>query len=95
MRKQEGIINRLMLSSELTNEPIPGVPLIEIAGDRRVLIENHRGVSLYGCNEIKVCVKQGCISIKGQRLNLAKMSKQQLVIIGNIEGVAIFYGGKK
>ena len=31
-------------AADLSDEHLPGVPIIEIAGDRRVLIEHHCGV---------------------------------------------------
>ena len=64
--------------------PIPGVPLLEVCNSRRILIENHQGVVAYESNEIIVKVRSGNISILGDRLQLNKMSKYQLVITGII-----------
>ena len=37
----------------------PDTPLVEICDNKRVLIENHRGVICYGVKEIIVKVKKG------------------------------------
>jgi sporulation protein YqfC len=67
----------------------PALPLVEIVGSRRVLIENHRGVAAYGSNEIIVRGNTGYIRILGEKLILARMTNQQLVICGRIHGVEL------
>lgn len=66
-----------------------GVPLIEICGRMRVLVENHQGVIGYGCDEILVKVRDGCICIRGEKLTMNVMSKIKLVITGDIKGVEL------
>lgn len=73
---------------------LPGVPVVELAGDRRVLIENHKGVVEYGKERICVKVQYGLLCICGIDMELAKMSKEQLVIAGKIESVSIQRKGK-
>ena len=65
----------------------PGLPLIEIIGNKRVLIERHRGVLVYDANKIYIQVSGGKICICGSDLMLAKMSKEQLVVVGQIHSV--------
>ncbi len=62
-------------------------PLVELVGDRRVLIEHHQGVVAYGPREIWVQVRFGRLRIWGEQLCLHKMSAEQLVICGRIGGV--------
>ena len=89
MAREFPFMERLTKAADLQEEPIPGLPLIELAGDRRVLIENHCGVTEYGRDRIRVKVKFGQICISGQGLELAKMTKGQLVISGKINGVEL------
>lgn len=77
------------LTAEMLDEPSPTLPLVEIAGYTRVLIENHRGVTEYGCSCIRVKVKFGSICVEGSGLVLSQMTKGQLVISGNVEGVRL------
>ena len=92
MKKQTGWIERLARQADLQGEAFPGQPLVEIYCDRRLLIENHRGVVGYSDIEICVRVKFGLLRICGTCLELAQMSRQQLVITGKIEGVHIMRG---
>lgn len=74
---------------DMGGQPLPGVPLVELAGDRRVLIENHRGVLEYSDRRIGVRVGFGCVLIQGQELCLGKMTRQSLVIHGQIHSVSL------
>ena len=64
-------------------------PIIEIVGDRRVLIENHQGVTAYGKEKIMVGVKFGSVCICGCNLEMMHMTKEQLVICGRIDSVSL------
>lgn len=81
--------NHWLQKLDLGEEPIPGLPIIEIAGCQRLLIEHHCGVRVYGCRNICVNVKYGCVSIEGSDLQLAKMTAQMLVISGCIDCVKL------
>jgi len=69
---------------------VTNVPIVELAGQNRVLIENHQGVLAYSTKEIQIKVCYGCISIRGEALQLLEMSRIQLVICGRIDSVQIF-----
>lgn len=85
----KNFMDRITDAADLKEEPIPGLPLIEIAGDRRVLIEHHCGVTEYGCHRISVRVRRGLICVTGQGLELTRMSKELLIITGRIEAVQL------
>ena len=70
------------------------VPLIEIYGDNRLLIEHHMGISCYTDKEILIKVRKGYIVICGDKLDLRKMSKDKLVVAGRICTVKL-HGIKK
>ena len=93
MAKQQGRAQRF-IQRVFTDEPLPGCSLIEVVDDRRVLIENHKGIVAYGCNEICVKVHNGTVKIEGSHLELMCMSKERIVIIGQIEGVRVCKGVK-
>ena len=80
---------QLSRQADLPDEVFPGQPLIEIVGDRRVLIEHHRGVREYGPDKICVNVSYGFIQVLGQNLHLRCMTRSQLVICGRICGIAL------
>lgn len=80
---------RLAEEMDLPGEPVPGQPLVELAGDRRVLIECYCGVSQYSCEEICIKVSYGCIQVRGSCLELARMTGEQLVVTGRIDSITI------
>ena len=92
MKKSSSLWERMALAADLPDEPIPGLPLVEIAGNGRVLIENHKGVNEYGRNMIRIKVKYGSVCVCGQNLELARMNKGQLIISGIIESVHLCRG---
>ena len=89
MGERRSVWQRITNAADLQSEPEPKLPLVELAGYKRLLIENHRGVSQYGCNEICVNVDYGSIYISGEKLELACMSKEQLVVTGTVESVRL------
>lgn len=95
MEKRKSIFEKLTFLTDLPDEPIPKLPLIEIAGERRVLIENHLGVVAYETDEVHVKVTYGTVSVFGSNLELARMIRGQLVITGKIRNVQLNGGGTK
>lgn len=83
-------MTRLAEDLDLPGEAAPGQPLIELAGDSRLLMEHHRGVTQYSCEEICVKVSYGHVQIRGCGLELSRMTARQLVISGRIDSVALF-----
>ena len=94
MRRKKNILEKVVMAVDLPGEPLPGKPLVEIAGERRVLVENHHGVILYGETEIWLRVCYGCIKIMGCNLRLMQMTKYQVIITGRIDSVALCRGAK-
>ena len=80
---------RIPFSFDLPSEPLPGQPIVELAGCGRVLIENHFGVTEYSCQSVCVKVKYGYIHICGDNLKIVRMSKQRLVICGSVESISL------
>lgn len=89
MDKEQTVWHKLIRETDIHSQPLPGVPIVEIAGDKRVLIENHFGVQEYSSQRIGVKVKYGVVLICGRNLELRRMSREQLVIRGCIENVTL------
>lgn len=80
-------MQRLTDQMDLSGEPLPGVPVVELAGDRRVLIERHGGVTQYSREKICVKVRYGLVQVCGCGMELTRMTREQLVISGRIDSV--------
>ena len=89
MGRGRNFLERLAEESDLVMEPLPGQPIVELAGDGRVLIENHQGVKAYGREKILVRVKYGYVCVCGCGLELHRMTREQLVIRGKIDGISL------
>ena len=89
MTKGKDFLRRLTREGALQDQPLPGLPIVELAGNRRVLIENHRGVREYSRERIGVKVKSGLVVVCGQGLELSRMTRELLVIRGTIEGIRL------
>lgn len=83
MNRKEGWIQRL------TENSLPGIPILELAGDRRVLIECHCGVTKYEPTQVGVRVKYGTLVINGSCLCLSHMSKERLVVSGRVDSIEL------
>lgn len=71
-------------------DPITKIPLVELTGQNRVLIENHLGVLAYSLEEIKIKVSYGSLLITGINLRLMQLCREQLVITGQIDTLQLF-----
>lgn len=89
MQQRRSFWEAMTDAADLRGEPRPSLPLVEMVGECRVLIENHMGVSAYGQEEIRVKVKFGQIIICGSCMTLSRMTKEQLLITGNIDSVRL------
>ena len=78
---------------DLDSEAMPGELLIELYGNKRVLIENHCGVLEYLTDRICVKVKNDQVCVTGQGLWLSLISKERLVICGRIDSVHLVERG--
>lgn len=89
MAKDSGFWERMAAGMDLPGESIPGQSVVEILGERRVLIEGHRGVREYSGDKIGVNMPFGSVSISGCDLELTHMTVDQLVICGIIWDITL------
>ena len=87
--KKYSLMHKLADRMELPAENIPLQTLVEVCGYRRVLIENHRGVIGYSRDTIRIRVNYGEIEVSGSCLELNHMSREVMVITGNILCVSL------
>lgn len=90
--KRNTVLRRITEKAGLPAESISGVPLLELNGDDRILVENHICVMGYSEREILIRVSFGCIKIQGAGMVLACLKREQLVIHGKVESVSIIRG---
>ena len=89
MTRGERFWDRLGEVSDMEEETLPFQSIVEIAGYRRVLIEHHFGVKAYSREKIIVKMRYGFLHICGKCLEVGRMSREQLMIRGEIDSVVL------
>lgn len=88
MKRKQSLFTYLSGTS-LDPDSVPLYPIVELAGDCRVLIENHFGIIAYSEECVCIKVKYGQLQICGCDLKLQHMSKVKLLITGKINSIHI------
>ena len=84
--------NLVVKASEWLNLPAEataGLARVDIVGNRRVSVENHRGVGAFGPEYMELLTRDGAIRVRGQALKLVVMNQQELVVSGQIRSVEL------
>lgn len=89
MGKGKHFFESMITLASLSMDTGPGQPIVEIAGDRRVLIEYHQGVIAYSRERILVSVGYGTLCVFGCSLEMRHMTKEKLIICGKIDSVQL------
>ena len=79
-------------SEELPGESLPWQTVTELVDDRRLLIENHRGITAYSSEKILIKLHCGQLCVIGCDLCIACMTKQRLIIKGTISSISVLRG---
>ena len=74
---------------DLPADVLPGVPRLTMSGGSEVLVENHGGLRSYTSDLIEVRGRNMLIQIRGEDLELAAMTKTDIIIRGIIVAVEL------
>lgn len=85
-------LKKLVEQADFMDESVTLEPILELCGNRRILIEQHCGVLEYSAERITVKIKNGTFTVIGEGLDLCKMCSAQLLIRGRIESVQVRKG---
>ena len=77
---------------DMPTETVNDRSIIELIDDHRLLVENHLGVISYETNLIDIKTKFGQLSVDGRDLTMACLSKDKIVITGQITEISLFRG---
>ena len=83
MKKQE-LKTKLIETLELPRDLFEGLPIIELTGNRKLYISNHRGILQYKQDEICIMSQALRIDVKGLDMILESYTREELVIRGYI-----------
>ena len=85
-----GVTDVIDLAAERLEIPafgLHGLPRLTLTGSRQLLIEQHRGLTLYSADEIVIALQRGRVRLTGQNLRLVAMDKEAMLIAGEIKSV--------
>ena len=88
MERKQTILERAVGALDLPAD-LAGLPLIQLLGDRQVLVEGHKGILSYGREEIHISGGKLVIRILGSGLELQGMNADELRISGCIRAVEL------
>lgn len=74
---------------DLPADLVPGVPRLTMSGGSEVLVENHGGLRSYTRDLIEVRGRNMILQIRGEDLELAAMTKTDIIIRGIIVAVEL------
>ncbi len=92
MGGKRSVLRQLLDDAGLEDEALPMQSVVELLGDGRVLIENHKGVIEYGSDAIAARVAFGAVRVVGVNLRLRLMTAQKIVIVGRIDAIELTRG---
>ena len=92
MRFREKVLGKIPELLDLPDQALPGVPIIEVFGDRRVLVEGRCTVTRYDSTCILLRNACGRVCVSGCELNMAELSYDRLIITGTICNISISRG---
>ena len=90
-KKKASFLDRVADRFDLPGDALVDHPRVTIIGGGRVLVENHKGITEYGTEEIAVAGKKMTLKIIGADLELRAMNINALLITGNIFRLEFVY----
>ena len=72
---------------DIPEEISSDIPKVTIIGFERMLVENYKFILEYQDFFIRIKMKSGIVNINGFELVMKEMTKDDLIITGNIESV--------
>lgn len=74
----------MRLSAVLPPEAIADIPRAVLTGNKKLLIEGHKGLILCDIDRICIRLPQGRMDVHGSNLTIASLSIDDLIITGTI-----------
>lgn len=85
VKKLKELPQELSENLELPAELLPGTGKLTVSGNRRALIEGHRGILAYSPEQISVSLGRETLTVFGTALQLSAMNGDELLITGRIQ----------
>lgn len=90
---KKNLKSRITDAAGMPKDVLLGVPLLTIAGQSEVCIENYRGILEYTDKLIRIQTKLGKIHVIGRNLQIEFYTNDEMKIIGHITVIEFHEGG--
>lgn len=85
--RRKGLVSRAIDVFDLPGEVLAGLPKLTMVGNGRLHIETHKGVLEYDSSLIVVNGGRLILKIRGEGLEIAAMSAEEMLIRGHIVSI--------
>ena len=72
---------------EIPNDAMSDNFELTMHGNKKVIIENHLGLTVYDDNQVSVKTKDQDITIKGSRFKIEEINQYKLIVKGKIKEI--------
>jgi len=83
----ENLRVRLAETLGLPYDTVLGYPMLQLAGNRKIRVENHTGVRRLAADGIWLGTPKGVVRLLGSELYLARLDKDEAVVAGRLEQI--------
>ncbi len=93
MGKFNNLRSKLADDLEIPNDALSDNFDLKMHGNKKVIIENHLGMTVYENDEVGIKTAENTILIKGSKFKIEEISNYNVIIRGNIN--QIIFGKKE
>jgi sporulation protein YqfC len=79
---------------DFPEEVISNLPVSTVVGNKRIIVQNFKGIKSYGENVTEIKIKGGLIEVTGEKLIIAQINGDYIDITGKIAEVRYCMGEK-
>ena len=83
---------RITTTFELPLDIMLDLPSINLIGDEKLVLSNHKGIVEYIKEKVRVRTSMGIVNVLGSGLVIKEISDENIVIAGKIESVVVHNG---
>lgn len=93
MGKFNNFRSKLADDLEIPNDALSDNFDLRMHGNKKVIIENHSGITIYENDEVGINTAENYILVKGSKFKIEEISDYKVIIKGNID--EIIFGKKE
>ena len=90
--KGKDLLSKIAYGADLPEDLLLDLPCMRLEGFDRLIVDNHKGVSVFTPTLLKFRTKAGLVTLTGKGFVIEGISSDGIVIKGEIEGVEMRRG---